>query len=193
MTLLDYETVCVGDKFENISILRSKDIDSFNSTTGSSIRQDLSNNNNTLSKFENICNFHVGQLVTCVAKTSLNFFSSSNYKEFGNTVKRNEVVIYATSLGTIGIFYPLETKDQVEFFSHLEMYMRIEQDKITGRDHKAFRSLFSPVKCVIDGDLISEFYSLDESKQNSIASELGSEYDIREVSRKIDALINKAL
>lgn len=192
MALLDYETVCVGDKFENISILRSKDTENFNSTTGSTIRQDLSNNN-TISKFENICNFHIGELVTCISKTSLNYFSSSNYKEFGNTVKKNEVIIYATSLGSIGIFYPLETKDQVEFFSHLEMYMRIEQDKITGRDHKAFRSLFSPVKCVIDGDLISEFYLLEESKQNAIASELGSEYDVREVSRKIDALINKAL
>lgn len=47
----------------------------------------------------------------------------------------NEIVLYATSLGAIGAYYPFETKEDVDFFVHLEMYLRSEALPLSGRDH----------------------------------------------------------
>ena len=44
-------------------------------------------------------------------------------------------------------------REDVDFFSHLEMFMRQENPPLSGRDHLAFRSAYAPVKNVLDGDL----------------------------------------
>ena len=44
-----------------------------------------------------VCNFFVGEMITCMEKVSLN----------GQT----EVIIYGTSMGSIGILFPFETKE----------------------------------------------------------------------------------
>lgn len=38
----------------------------------------------------------------------------------------NEVIIHASTMGSIGAFYPFQTKEDIDFFLHLEMHMRIE-------------------------------------------------------------------
>lgn len=38
----------------------------------------------------------------------------------------NEVIIYTTSMGGIGAFYPFETREDVDFFMHLELFLRTE-------------------------------------------------------------------
>ena len=60
-----------------------------------------------------IANFFIGDLGTTLCKTSL--MSTSN-----------AVILYGTSMGGIGALYPFDSKEDVDFFLHLEMYLRIE-------------------------------------------------------------------
>ena len=62
------------------------------------------------------------------------------------------MIVYATAMGAIGVFTPFETREEVDFFMHLEMYMRIEMTPLCGRDHQMFRSAYGPVKCVVYGE-----------------------------------------
>ena len=69
--------------------------------------------NGALNKMSEIANFFIGDLGTTLTKTSL--MSTSN-----------EVILYGTSMGSIGALYPFDSKEDVDFFLHLEMYLRIE-------------------------------------------------------------------
>ena len=45
---------------------------------------------------------------------------------------------------------PLTSKEDVDFFTHLEMYIRTEGLSLIGRDHLSYRCAFAPVKvCLI--------------------------------------------
>ena len=73
----------------------------------------------------------------------------------------NEVILYSTSMGSIGAFYPFETKEvyiffieDVDFFVHLEMFLRQEHNPLGGRDHISFRSAFLPVKVISKNKLL---------------------------------------
>lgn len=94
-------------------------------------------------------------------------------------------------MGSISTFIPLETKEDVDFFTHLEMYLRIESQPLCGRDHVMFRSSYVPVKNVIDGDLCEMFNKLDFNKQRVLAEEL--DRTPPEVLKKLDQLRNKLL
>lgn len=52
------------------------------------------------------------------------------------------------------------------------MHLRTEDPPICGRDHLAYRSLYNPVKNIVDGDLCETFNSLDSKKKREIAAEL---------------------
>jgi len=69
----------------------------------------------------------------------------------------NEVIVFGTSLGSIGALFPFESKEDIDFFLHLEMYLRVEAVPISGRDHMMFRSFYGPCKAVVDGDLCEEY------------------------------------
>ena len=47
-------------------------------------------------------------------------------------------------MGTIGAFYPFESKEDIDFFLHLEMHLRNECQPLSGRDHIMFRSFHGP-------------------------------------------------
>jgi len=87
-------------------------------------------------KMDQICNYFYGEVITTMQKTSLTHSTS------------NEVILFGTSMGTIGAFLPFETKEDIDFFVHLEMYLRIEALPLCGRDHMAYRSFFGPVKVI---------------------------------------------
>ena len=87
-------------------------------------------------------------------------------------------------MGNISCFVPIETKEDVDFFTHLEMYLRIESQPLCGRDHVMFRSIYAPVKNVIDGDLCELFSKLDFNKQRVLAEEL--DRTPAEVLKKLD-------
>jgi splicing factor 3B subunit 3 len=59
-------------------------------------------------------------------------------------------------MGTIAALFPFDTKEDVDFFLHLEMYMRIEALPLCGRDHISFRSFYGPCKVIA----FSKYFSL---------------------------------
>lgn len=85
------------------------------------------------SQTEQICHFYVGEVVTTLQKASL-------------VSTGNEIVLYGTSMGAIGAYLPFQTKEDIDFFVHLEMYLRLEVLPLGGRDHVMFRSFYGPVK-----------------------------------------------
>lgn len=66
-------------------------------------------------------------------------------------------MIFGTSMGSINALYPFENKEDIDFFLHLEMYLRNEALPLSGRDHIMFRSFYGPCKSVIDGDMVEVF------------------------------------
>lgn len=89
--------------------------------------------NSAPSKLEMMASYYVGEVITSVCKTSL--LNTSN-----------EVILFSTVSGSIGALLPFDSKEDMDFFVHLEMYMRIESEPLSGRDHLCYRSLYSPVK-----------------------------------------------
>ena len=45
-----------------------------------------------------------------------------------------------------GAFLPFTSREDVDFFSHLEMHIRQEHPPLSGRDHLAYRSAYFPVR-----------------------------------------------
>ena len=56
-----------------------------------------------------------------------------------------------------GAFLPFTSREDMDFFSHLEMHLRQEHPPLSGRDHMSYRSSYFPVKDVIDGDLCEQY------------------------------------
>ena len=79
----------------------------------------------------------------------------------------------------------------VDFFIHLEMYLRIEWSPLCGRDHIMFRSYYSPIKNVIDGDLCEQFSRMTFNKQKVLSDEL--DRTPAEVLKKLEDIRNRIL
>ena len=70
----------------------------------------------------------------------------------------SELICYSTLLGgfefmsmwcetgAIGAFYPFAGKDELDFFQHLEMFVRAEKPPLCGREHIMYRSFHFPVQ-----------------------------------------------
>ena len=56
-----------------------------------------------------------------------------------------------------GAMVPFTSREDVDFFLHLEMHMRQDHPPLSGRDHLAYRGSFYPVKDTVDGDLCEQF------------------------------------
>lgn len=119
----------------------------------------------------NICNYFVGDIITSVHKTTL--ISGGR-----------EIILTSTLLGSISMYIPFVAKEEIEFFQMLEMHMRSEAPSLAGRDHLSYRSFYTPVKSVIDGDLCEQFNTLPAEKRRMIADEL--DRTVGEVQRKIE-------
>jgi splicing factor 3B subunit 3 len=171
---VDYDTVAGGDKFGNFVVERlpPKVADTIeDDPTGGRHLWEQGYLNAAPHKMETIVQYHVGELITSIEKTSL---------VAGGT----EVLLYTTIGGAIGAFIPFISKGDVDFFQHLEMHMRTVAPPLCGRDHLAYRSAYFPVKNCIDGDLCEQFLSLPQAKQKQIADEL--DRSISEVVAKIE-------
>ncbi|KAL9701788.1 hypothetical protein quinque_005229 [Culex quinquefasciatus] len=173
-TLLDYDTVATADKFGNVSVLRlphsvSDDVDE--DPTGNKALWDRGLLNGASQKAENVCTFHLGETIMSLQKATL-------------IPGGSESLIYATMSGTVGALVPFTSREDFDFFQHLEMHMRNENPPLCGRDHLSFRSYYYPVKNVMDGDLCEQFTSMDPAKQKSIATDLGRTPN--EVAKKLE-------
>jgi splicing factor 3B subunit 3 len=95
-------------------------------------------------------------------------------------------------MGLSGALLPLSKRADVDFFTHLEMFLRQEQPPLSGRDHLTFSSAYVPVKAVLDGDLCERFATMDSDKQHSVASELDGRTPA-EVAKKLDDTRNRIM
>lgn len=173
-TTLDYDTAAVADKFGNISIVRlppgvSDDVDE--DPTGNKALWDRGLLSGASQKAEVASVFHIGETPMSLQKATL-------------IPGGSEALVYTTLSGTIGVLVPFTSREDHDFFQHLEMHMRSEQPSLAGRDHISFRSYYYPVKNVIDGDLCEQYNSLEPAKQKSIAEDL--DRTPSEVAKKLE-------
>lgn len=134
--LLDYDTIATGDKFGNISILRlphsvTDDVDE--DPTGTKSLWDRGLLSGASQKAENIGTIHIGEIVMSMQKATL-------------IPGGSESLIYATINGSVGALVPFTSREDYDFFQHLEMHMRNENPPLCGRDHLSYRSYYYPVK-----------------------------------------------
>ncbi|KAH7464634.1 hypothetical protein PRIC2_010323 [Phytophthora ramorum] len=178
--LLDYDTLCGADKFGNVFVSRlpSEVSDEIDNPTGNRILWDSGLLNGAPNKLEQVAQFHVGDVVTSMVRTSL-------------VPGGIEAIIYATIMGRVGALIPFTSREDVDFYSHLEMYMRQEQPPLCGRDHLSYRSYYIPVKNVTDGDLCEQFSLLSAEKQASVAEDL--DRTPAEVLKKLEDIRNRLL
>ncbi|KAK5795226.1 Splicing factor 3B subunit 3 [Gossypium arboreum] len=178
---IDFDTMAGADKFGNVYFVRlpqdvSDEIEE--DPTGGKIKWEQGRLNGAPNKVEEIVQFHVGDVVTSLQKASL-------------IPGGGECVLYGTVMGSLGALLPFTSRDDVDFFSHLEMHMRQEHPPLCGRDHMAYRSAYFPVKDVIDGDLCEQFPTLPLDLQRKIADEL--DRTPGEILKKLEEVRNKII
>ncbi|KAF5187930.1 Splicing factor 3b subunit [Thalictrum thalictroides] len=178
---IDFDTMAGADKFGNVYFMRlpqdlSDEIEE--DPTGGKIKWEQGKLNGAPNKVEEIVQFHVGDVVTCLQKTSL-------------IPGGGECLIYGTVMGCLGALLAFTSREDVDFFSHLEMHMRQEHPPLCGRDHIAYRSAYFPVKDVIDGDLCEQFPTLPADLQKKIADEL--DRTPGEILKKLEDVRNRII
>ena len=177
--LLDFNTVAVGDKFGNISVLRlprGADAAAVD-LSGQRALWDASREDST-PKLELLCHYYVGEVVTSMTRASL-------------VAGGAESLIYVTVTGRVGALMPFTSREDVEFYTQLEGLLRKDVVRPTGRDPQAYRSYYAPVKHVVDGDLCASFNALPFEEQNKIATQL--DRTVGEVLKKLEDTRNGLL
>ena len=96
-----------------------------------------------------------------------------------------------TAATAAGVLYPFSSREDHDFFQHLEMHMRQEHPPLLGRDHLTYRSAYSPVQDVVDGDLCEQYPQLPADKQRSVAEEL--DRSVGEVLKKLEDVRNRII
>lgn len=181
--VVDYDTMCGADKFGNFVISRlpphvSEDIKKDPTGGRHKPKGRYGETLGRAPKFQDIAQYHVGEMITSICKTTL-------------VPGGAEVLFYSTLMGGLGMFVPFTSREDVDFFTHLEMHLRQELPPLCGRDHLAYRSYYFPVKDCLDGDLCEQFRLLDYKRQQAIAEELVC--TPAEVDKKLEEMQNKVL
>lgn len=127
---------------------------------------------------EQICSFFAGEIVTSIQKASL-------------ATSGAEIIVYSTISGGIGALCPLDSREDVDFFTHVEMYLRNLLPNLSGRDHLNYRSYYSPCKGVIDGDLCEVFMKVPRGEQEEISKYL--ELEPHEIHRRLEEMRNRVI
>ncbi|KAH8742188.1 spliceosome factor [Cryptosporidium ryanae] len=172
--VLDYHTVITSDKFDNITVSRVPiEASDENSFTSSFIDSTYANTSSSVKSYQTnyIAQFHTGDITTCFQKTQL-------------SASAVETIIYGTILGSIGSLTPITNNEDVELLTKLETLIRREKNTLLSRDQLMFRSYYSPVHNVIDGDFCQTFSALPQESQKKISSKL--DVTVEEVYKKLD-------
>lgn len=172
--VLDYNTVAAADKFGNVAIVRlpadvSDEVDE--DPTGSKSIWDRGLLNGATQKAELLCSYHIGETVNTLHKTTL-------------IPGGSELLVFTTLSGSVGMLVPFTSREDIDFFQHLEMHMRAELPSLVGRDHLSFRSYYLPAKATVDGDLCELYNSMEPAKKRAVAEELDRAPN--EVSKKLE-------
>jgi splicing factor 3B subunit 3 len=191
--LLDYDTLAGCDRFGNFFVNRlpaavseSLEQDRFlaGSGVGSDAREFLLA---APEKFEKLADFHIGDVVTVLERIA-----------WAGEAGR-EAIWYTTISGSIGCFLPFPTKSLAAAAQTIEKALEATslhtnpqhssispQIDLLLRSHCAYRSSFSPVKSVIDGDLVERFLTLPEDQQHALAQSI--DLNLTEIKSKIENL-----
>ena len=86
---------------------------------------------------------------------------------------------------------PFTSREDVEFYSQLEGFLRTDAPRPTGRDPQAYRSYYAPAIHVIDGDLCDAFNALSSQEQLKIADRL--DRTVGEIMKKLEDTRNSLL
>jgi len=97
-------------------------------------------------------------------------------------------VIYTTVSGRVGALMPITSRDDVEFYSTVEIALRNEVDRPVGSEPANYRASFIPVKHVVDGELLELYGKLKPEKQKKIAE--GLDRTVEDVVKKLAAMCN---
>jgi len=156
--------VAVGDRNGSVFVLRLPAGATGDDTKSRAAAQrpnawDQSQTTNAPHKLDLVCHFYVGETITGIRKCQL-------------STGHSETLVYSTVFGTIGTLCPFPSRDDLDFFAHLELHMRKYHVNLVGRDHLQFRSYYAPCKQVVDGDLCEMFSKLDTTMQQKIAKEM---------------------
>ena len=108
--------------------------DNVEMATGQRMLWDQSVVSGAPSKLDQLTHFHLGETVTSMTKCSL-------------VPGGREAIIAATVMGGLYAFVPMQSKEDVDFFQHLEMFMRQEWPSLCKRDHLSYRY---GVVCLLD-------------------------------------------
>jgi splicing factor 3B subunit 3 len=111
---VDYDTMAGADKFGNVFVTRlpssvTEVVD--DDATGGRHRWEQGQLNAAPHKADALVHFHVGELVTSIEKTPL-------------VPGGADILLYLTIGGGIGAFVPFISREDCDFFLHLEMNMR---------------------------------------------------------------------
>jgi splicing factor 3B subunit 3 len=132
--MLDEDTVAGLDKFENFFVNRLPiGCEEVAEDDPTSTKFNFENGylNGAAFKMDKINHFFLGEVGTCIQKAKLSLSSS-------------ELIVYGTTMGSICALLPLETRQDVDFFIHLQMYLQVECQPLGGREHQTFRSAIEP-------------------------------------------------
>lgn len=174
--LLDHSTVASGDRFGNFAVLRvPSDVSDEAEVDPSGVgmtweHRDFSGAPN---KFDIAACFHVGDPITAMQKS-----------------QNGQYIIYATVSGRIGAMIPMSKDSEASILKKLEREMRNRENTLCGRVHELYRSYYSPLTNVTDGDLVKEYMELSDSEQREIAKAMNcTPFDISRQLTSIESIV----
>lgn len=180
-TMVDYETTAGGDKFGNLWLVRCPDKVSAQADedgSGAHLIHEKGYLHGTAHRLELMVHYYTQDIPTSLHKTQL-------------VAGGRDIIVWTGLQGTIGMFVPFASREDVDFFQQLETQLASQQPPLAGRDHLMYRGYYAPVKGVIDGDLCEMYLLLPNDMKMMIAAEL--DRSVREIERKISVSFRTSL
>ena len=173
--MVDYDTVVGGDKFGSLWMVRCPPKISEGSdetVDGQHLIQDKSYLGGAPNRLDLVAHYFTNDIPIAIQKTSL-------------IAGGDKIVFWAGLQGTLGALIPFTSRRDFKMFQSLEMAMRTDDKPVSGRDHLAFRGYYTPVKSVLDGDLIERFLVLSRDQRESIVGQLTGNWSAEDVEDAI--------
>lgn len=186
---LDYATVCGGDMFGNVFVLRLPEEVAPGAeqlaTAGVPRSGALCGAACAPHGLRVEACVHVGAGVTCVTEARINA-SASTPLVGSDSITNESAIIYGTMNGAVGVIMPFATTTDAEFARKLEMIMQKGWRSPVGRDHLSFRSSFYTTRSIIDGDFCEMFVAAKIEQKEAWAKSVGR--SVHDIVRKLDEL-----